>query len=324
MADCQAPDPDSRACAPRTRRSRRSAATSRTTRFEFGFGDKIAPRLGASYDVFGDGRVKLYGSWGRYFDWVKYELSRGTFGGDYLARVLPLAGLRRMFSRPAAIRCDHRICLGRNHLEQTPGSFRDRRVPSFDLVAKDIKPMSQDNMNFGVEYQIAPQTVFRGNYVHNNLRRTIEDLGALDANGDEVYLYGNPGEGDATDSADQRRDQAVPDAQAGPQVRRHGVERHPPVLQGHVRQLQLRLQPAVRQLRRSRQFRRNHQPGHRQQLFAPRSSSAAASPVRAATPTAPGISTRCCSIRTATWTSRAAWRRTARMSSSSTATRSST
>ena len=32
--------------------------------------------------MFGDGRVKVYGSWGRYFDWVKYELSRGTFGGD--------------------------------------------------------------------------------------------------------------------------------------------------------------------------------------------------------------------------------------------------
>ena len=51
--------------------------------FHFGFADKIAPRLGASYDVFGDGRLKLYGSWGRYFDWVKYELSRGSYGGDY-------------------------------------------------------------------------------------------------------------------------------------------------------------------------------------------------------------------------------------------------
>ncbi|HWR50952.1 MAG TPA: carboxypeptidase regulatory-like domain-containing protein, partial [Bryobacteraceae bacterium] len=45
--------------------------------FEFGFGDKVAPRLGVSFDVFGDGRMKVYGSWGRYFDWVKYELSRG-------------------------------------------------------------------------------------------------------------------------------------------------------------------------------------------------------------------------------------------------------
>ena len=50
--------------------------------FEFGFGKKIAPRLGATYDVLGDGRLKAFGSWGRYFDWVKYELARGSFGGD--------------------------------------------------------------------------------------------------------------------------------------------------------------------------------------------------------------------------------------------------
>jgi hypothetical protein len=37
--------------------------------------------------------------------------------------------------------------------------------------------------------------VLRASYTHNNLRRTIEDLGALDADGNEVYLYGNPGEG---------------------------------------------------------------------------------------------------------------------------------
>jgi hypothetical protein len=50
--------------------------------FEFGWGEKVAPRLGASYDLFGNGKVKLYGSWGMFYDWVKYELSRGTFGGD--------------------------------------------------------------------------------------------------------------------------------------------------------------------------------------------------------------------------------------------------
>ena len=39
----------------------------------FGWGDKIAPRLGAAYDVRGDGRFKIYGSWGRYYDWTKYD-----------------------------------------------------------------------------------------------------------------------------------------------------------------------------------------------------------------------------------------------------------
>ena len=58
---------------------------------EFGMGDKIAPRLGASYDVLGDGRFKVYGSWGRYYDWTKYELARGSFGGDTWLRLLPRA-----------------------------------------------------------------------------------------------------------------------------------------------------------------------------------------------------------------------------------------
>ena len=54
---------------------------------EFGWGDKLAPRLGASYDVRGDGRFKLYGSWGRYFDWTKYEVSRGAFGPTTAGRM---------------------------------------------------------------------------------------------------------------------------------------------------------------------------------------------------------------------------------------------
>jgi len=49
---------------------------------EFGFGDKIAPRLGASFDVKGDGRVKAFASWGRYYDWTRYEIARGSYGGD--------------------------------------------------------------------------------------------------------------------------------------------------------------------------------------------------------------------------------------------------
>ena len=32
--------------------------------FKFGFGDKIAPRLGASLDLFGDGRIKIYAKLG--------------------------------------------------------------------------------------------------------------------------------------------------------------------------------------------------------------------------------------------------------------------
>lgn len=46
----------------------------------------------------------------------------------------------------------------------------------------------------GIEYEFAPEIVFSAHYVHTNLRDTIEDIGSL-VNGDEVYIYGNPGKG---------------------------------------------------------------------------------------------------------------------------------
>ncbi len=49
----------------------------------FGFGDKVAPRLGAAWDVMRNGKLKLYGSFGYFYDIMKYELPRGSFGGDY-------------------------------------------------------------------------------------------------------------------------------------------------------------------------------------------------------------------------------------------------
>ena len=49
---------------------------------EFGFKDKLAPRIGAAYDLKGDGRSKVFGSWGVFYDIFKLELPRGSFGGD--------------------------------------------------------------------------------------------------------------------------------------------------------------------------------------------------------------------------------------------------
>jgi hypothetical protein len=159
--------------------------------FRFNFDQKVAPRLGASFDLFGDGRVKIYGAWGRYYDWTKYELSRGTFGGEYWRvhyRTLDTLDVFNLTPRN----------LPGTDLWGGSLGYRDRRLPGFEYLDPDIKPMSSDLTNVGIEYQITPQTVFAGRYVHNNLRRTIEDLGALDANGNEQYYYANPGEGLAT------------------------------------------------------------------------------------------------------------------------------
>jgi len=155
--------------------------------FKFGMGDKLAPRIGASLDVFGDGKLKVSGGWGRFYDWTKFDLARGTFGGDIWC-----VYYRSLDSVEGIFDIDLHNMPGRN---LWPGTCRDRRVPGFDLLDPNVKPMSAQNWNIGVEYEIRPQTVFSARFVQNKLIRTIEDLGALDEQGNEVYRYGNPGEG---------------------------------------------------------------------------------------------------------------------------------
>jgi hypothetical protein len=154
--------------------------------FTFGFTDKLSPRVGIAWDVFGNGKLKAYGSYNRLYNWIPYELSRGSFGGDFWTvryrsldtlNVLSLSGTNTP---------------GTNFWPYGP--FRDRRVPNFDSVAPNLKPFTTDLINAGVEYQLTPTTVVRANFVRNDLVRAIEDMGVL-VSGDEVYQYVNPGEG---------------------------------------------------------------------------------------------------------------------------------
>ena len=155
--------------------------------FEFGWQEKLAPRLGAAYDLRGDGKVKLFGSWGRYYDQTKYELPRGSFGAETWC--IYYRGLNTLDLNSLSL-----SNMPGPDLWTTPGSCRDRRVPSFAAsIDPDTKPMSQDSTSGGVEFQSGRNAVVTVHYIHNNLRETIEDIGFLDSTGNEGYIIGNPG-----------------------------------------------------------------------------------------------------------------------------------
>ena len=61
---------------------------------KFDFGQMLAPRLGAVYDVFGDSSLKIFGSFGIYYDVMKLYMAELTFGGwkrkqDYYSLTVP-------------------------------------------------------------------------------------------------------------------------------------------------------------------------------------------------------------------------------------------
>jgi outer membrane receptor protein involved in Fe transport len=156
----------------------------------FGWGAKFSPRLGAAVDVFGDGKLKAFGSWGRYFDPVRFDLARTVFGGE----------IWRTYYRSLDTLDVFNLSLnnmpGRDIWNPGVTAFRDRRSAAAGLASVDpnLKPMSQDQWSFGTDYQWNPATAIGVRYVHQTLRRAIEDLAVL-RNGNASYIYANPGEG---------------------------------------------------------------------------------------------------------------------------------
>lgn len=159
--------------------------------FKFAFGDKIAPRVGATYDLRGNGRWKLYGSWGLYYDLFKLELPRGAFGGDkWIERYYTLDS----FDWPT---------LGVNG--NFPGTFiessnfrlssNDPSCPECGQISQDLKPMRQREFTAGLEHELTPTLSLGMRYVSKRVDRAVEDIGVIVPGLGEVFYIGNPGEG---------------------------------------------------------------------------------------------------------------------------------
>jgi hypothetical protein len=163
---------------------------------EFGWGDKIAPRIGVAWDVFGDQRLKIYGSFGMFYDTMKYELPRGSFGGDrflrtwYELNTLDWASLTL----------------------NTPGVViagpTDFRVPSSLTPDPDeqpgidpnLDPTRQHEFTVGADWAFRNNLLFGVRFTRKELDRTIEDVGRHDADFNEIYTIGNPGYGTTQDT----------------------------------------------------------------------------------------------------------------------------
>jgi hypothetical protein len=176
----------------------------------FGFFDKVVPRLGLAYDVTGDGRTKAFASFNRFQDRLKFELPRGSFGGDFyridyfeimasspnytyytLDRILgsnpdPIGGTCPISGGSGLSRCqyDYRIASNSPEADIYTG-----------LVDPDLKPLTQTEWTLGLERELAANLLASVRYTHKNVDHAVEDAGFPTEEGSEAYIIGNPGEG---------------------------------------------------------------------------------------------------------------------------------
>jgi len=151
---------------------------------EFKFQDKLAPRIGFVYDVLGDATTKVFGSYGLYFDVFKLYMAAHAYGGFKWSQA---------YYTLDSYEWDQ---LGVNG--NYPGTFMgviNWRPPSFDSTDPDLKPMSQQEISFGVERQLMENLSASVRVVNKHLRYAIEDVGVYIADYGESYYTTNPGYG---------------------------------------------------------------------------------------------------------------------------------
>lgn len=178
---------------------------------DFGWGDKIAPRVGFAWDILGDGKTKAFGSYGKFYDRVKFALPRGLFGGDIFledyfelfagntAGQFNIGNILGGFSGPSTCppsgfiatgaysRCQRNLRVNANE----PGAS-----PYLNgAVDPNLEPFQQTELTFGFERQLSKEYVVRARYTYKNVDQAVEDAGIVNALGSEAYIIGNPGQG---------------------------------------------------------------------------------------------------------------------------------
>lgn len=143
---------------------------------------KLAPRLGFIYDVFGNANLKVYASYGIYYDVMKLNMAVGSYGGlKWTSAYYSLDDWD--FTK-----------IGNGNYPGTYYTSYNWRIPSFDTTDRNLKPTAKSELTFGVEKMVMENLSASVRVAYHHVIRTIEDVGVLTALGEE-YFTANPGYG---------------------------------------------------------------------------------------------------------------------------------
>ena len=156
-------------------------------------GDQWAPRLGASYDLFGDGKTKVYGSFSKYYlplagdinlnvagqlvTYTRYNLFNGVSGSGNL----PVAGAALLSVANTTACPDTKIANCEVSANGTPSD------PA-GAIARNISAQSDNEFIFGASRQISDHIRIGAYFTHRELTNVIEDF-STDA-GERAYCLG--------------------------------------------------------------------------------------------------------------------------------------
>jgi hypothetical protein len=155
----------------------------------FHFADKLAPRLGIIYDVFGDSSLKIFASYGIYYDMMKLYLAEGYGGFKFFSDYYTLDDYnwtKIATSGDTKNKADQAAC----GQYVTSWDFRFTDWSAFD---RRLKPMSQREISFGFEKKLLEDLSMSVRLVNKHLIQAVEDVGLINERQEYIYYITNPG-----------------------------------------------------------------------------------------------------------------------------------
>lgn len=152
----------------------------------------LAPRVGVIYDWTQEGRSKLYGHYGRFYESIPMDINSRAFGGEALT-------IHRFVGDEA--------CAGPPDSNPTPMCDDAALFDYIPLgsgqteVAPGIGQQYLDELILGGEYEVIPDLKVGAAYIYRDLGRVIEDIST---DGGTTYVIANPGEADFDEIASMR------------------------------------------------------------------------------------------------------------------------
>lgn len=167
--------------------------------YTFKMSDNIAPRLGVTYDMNGDGKSKLYAFWGRYFEKVPNDIAvrafsneKGVNTSDFRTLAPGFNGLSDPIMDGTPI-VNVRFSTGLHTGSGAP--ITTHYLTTGDQTTQVIagtKSMYQDEMVFGFDTELANGVALSNRFIYRKLGRILEDM-SLDG---DSYFIANPGDND--------------------------------------------------------------------------------------------------------------------------------
>ncbi len=142
----------------------------------------VAPRVGALYDFTGEGRSKVFGHYGRFYQAVPLGTVMRVFGGEILRRDTFNASQCGAASDGEA---------PPNPIQCSGDPAASRRIGDLELIMPGLRSTHVQEVVLGAEYSPVEDVTVGATFLYRTLVDGLEDFSLDNAS---TYIWGNPGE----------------------------------------------------------------------------------------------------------------------------------